>query len=87
MRVIDTSIKVDSKTAKVKVVPDTEELIIEKVREESGDTVVVFYSEKDVAYEPALFVGDKQAEEISAESKIINLEGNEVLEKTYRFKG
>lgn len=87
MRVIDASINVDSKTTKVKVVPDTEELIIEEVREENGNTVVVLYGEKDVAYGPALFVGDKQAEEISADSKIINLEGKEIMVKNYRFKG
>jgi hypothetical protein len=87
IRFIDSSISINTETSNVRVIPETEELIIKEVREENGDTVVTFNVEKDVAFVMGLFVGDKQAEEISSDSKIITVDGAEIAEKTYKFKG
>ena len=62
---IDREIKIDKNLSNLRVVPDTEELIIKEVREENGDTVVVFQAEKDVAIDTAINGEDQEELKVS----------------------
>jgi len=84
---IDREIKIKKDISNLRIVPDTEELIIQEVREENGDTIVVFQAEKDVAFDTTLFLGEEQVEELSKDSKIVTVNGQEVLQVIYKFKG
>lgn len=87
MRIIDKKININSETKNVRVVPETEELIIKDVREEGGNTVVTFSAENDVAFGPALMIKDVQAKELSKNVKTAHGIGNGRIEKTYVFEG
>jgi len=87
MKEIDRTIYVNSQTRDVKVVPETEELIIRDVKEQDGNTVVTFVSEKDIAFGTALDIDGMQAKTLEETSKIVRINGKECLEKIYKFEG
>lgn len=84
---LDKEIKINKNISNLRLVADTEELIIKEVREENGDTVVVLQSEKDVVFDPILYKGIDIVEELSKESEIVTVNGQEVLQVTYKYKG
>jgi len=86
-RMIDRNIEINSQTAKVKVVPETEELFIKDVKEEAGNTIVTFIGEKDIAFVTSLDIEGKQATVLEERSKIIEINGKDFLEKIYKFEG
>lgn len=86
VRIIDQRIAVDAKTKDIRVVPETNELIIQEVRTASGNTVVTFNMEKDLAFAAALYIGDRQAKLISEHSRVLEDDGNR-REKVCVFEG
>lgn len=85
MRIIDKNIDVNNGTEDVKVVSETDELIIKNVRVEGGNTLVTFSAESDVDFGAALFIGDEQAQELQQNSN--QVPNSRRVEKTYIFKG
>lgn len=85
MKMIDKTIQVDSDTRDVRVVPESDELIIKNVRQESGNTIVTFDAAKDVAFGTALMINNTEAKLIVENS---NLGKNkERIEKSFVFEG
>ncbi|NLZ49737.1 MAG: hypothetical protein GX895_13355 [Clostridiales bacterium] len=55
---IDQRIKINKSISNLRVMPDTDELIINEVREVKGDTVIVFEAKRYVAFDTSLFMGE-----------------------------
>jgi hypothetical protein len=83
--IIDRSIPVSGDTKNISVTPDTDDLLIAEVKEDNGETIVVFHTVPDLSFVTALFVGAKQSNLLSESSQTILLNGTERVEITYRF--
>lgn len=86
MREIDKTIDIGIESKNIRVVPETEELIVTDVREEGGNTIVTFDTEKDIAFGSALMIGGNQAKELDKTIKVIEGSSGRAI-VTYRFQG
>lgn len=86
-QMIGRTVDVSMQTTNIKVVPETEELIIRDVKEQDGNTIVTFVGEKDIAFVTALMIDGKQADTIEENFKMVQVNSKECLEKTIKFQG
>lgn len=86
-KLVDKTIAVKDGTNNISVIQNSEELIIKNVKINGNKTYVTFNTPKDVAFDTALFIGDKQIQTLSSSINKIKVNGKDVNEKVYCFDG